>query len=134
VSDFECYCGKPADELHHPTARVAGESSPYLDPGFGVPACHDDHALVGDDQRRMADLEPDLARGDVTILDRLEVRLRRVAAFVGRVGEALGLAALVALLVSLATHLERWANELGTAIAILDSAMPGWRTLPGIHG
>jgi hypothetical protein len=134
VSDFVCYCGQPADELHHPTARVSGDGSPYLDPDFRVPACHDDHALIYDDQRRMADLEPDLARDDVTILDRLEVRLRRVAAFVGRVGELLQIAALVALVVGLATHFEGWANELGTAIAILDSAMPGWRTLPGIHG
>jgi hypothetical protein len=134
VSDFVCYCGRPADELHHPTARVAGDGSPYLDEGFRVPACHDDHALVGDDQRRMADLEPDLTRAGATILDRLEARLRRVAAFVGRVGEAIGLVALVALMTGLATHLERWANELGAAIAILDSSMPGWRTLPGIHG
>ncbi len=82
----------------------------------------------------MEDLERDLARADATILDRLEVRLRRVAAFIGRVGGAIGIAALVALMAGLATHVERWANELGTAIAILDSAVPGWRTLPGIHG
>ena len=134
MSDFVCYCGRPADELHHPTARVAGEGSPYLDPDFRVPACHDDHALIYDDQRRMADLEPDLGRDDVTILDRLEVRLRRVAAFVGRVGEILQIAGLIALVAGLATHVERWANELAVAIAILDSSVPGWRTLPGIHG
>lgn len=134
MSDFVCYCGKPAGELHHPTARVAGDGSPYLDSGFRVPACHDDHALIYDDQRRMLDLEPDLAGDDATILDRLEVRLRRVAAFIGRVGETIGIAVLVALMMGLATYFERWANELGSAIAILDSAVPGWRTLPGING
>ena len=134
MSDFVCWCGAPAEELHHPTGRVAGEGSPYLDPGFRAPACHNDHALIYDDQRRMVDLEPDLTQTDATILDRLEVRLRRVAAFVGRVGEAIGIAALIALMAGLATHVERWANELGSAIAILDAAMPGWRTLPGING
>lgn len=134
MSDFVCWCGAPAEELHHPTARVAGDGSPYLDPGFRVPACHDDHALIYDDQRRMADLEPDLARDDVTILDRLEVRLRRIAAFVGRVGEVFQIAGLIALLIVLASHVEHWANDLAAAIAILDAAVPGWRTLPGIHG
>ncbi len=134
MSEFTCWCGRPADELHHPTARVAGEGSPYLDPDFRVPACHDDHALVGDDQIRMADVEPRLAQDDTTILDRLEVRLRRTGAFVGRVAEALKIAVVVALVVGLATYLERWANELAAAIGILDSALPGWRTLPGMHG
>jgi len=134
VSEFTCYCGKPADELHHPTGRVAGDGSRYLDPDFRVPACHDDHALVGDDQRRMAGLEPDLGRSDATTLDRLEVRLRRAAAFLGRVGEALQVAAGVALMVGLAVHLDRWANELTIAIGILDAAAPGWRRLPGING
>ena len=82
----------------------------------------------------MADLERDLARDDVTILDRLEVRLRRTAAFAGRVAEAIALSAVVALMLGFATHLERWANELDTAIRILDAAVPGWRTLPGMHG
>jgi hypothetical protein len=96
--------------------------------------CHGDHSLVGDDQLRMADLEPDLAREDVTIFDRVEVRLRRIAAFAGRVAEAIPLAVLMALLAGFGTHLERWANELASAIAILDAAMPGWRRLPGMHG
>lgn len=134
MSDFLCYCGRPAAELHHPTARVAGERSPYLDPDLGVPACHDDHALIYDDQRRMAELERDLERLDATILDRLEVRLRRTAAFAGRVAEAVALSAVVAVILGFATHLERWANELDTAIRILDASFPGWRTLPGMHG
>ena len=134
MSDFVCYCGKRADELHHPTARVAGDGSPYLDPDFRVPACHDDHALAGDDQLRMTDIEPNLSREDATILDRIEVRLRRVAAFGGRIAEVLPVAALVALIAGLATHLDRWANELASAIGILDAAMPGWRRLPGMHG
>jgi hypothetical protein len=134
LSEFLCYCGQPAAERHHPTARVAGEGSPYLDPGFWVPACHDDHALIRDDQLRMADFEPDLTHTDVTILDRLEVRLERVAAFIGRVAEVLQVAVVVAILAGLATYLERWGNELTTAIAILDAGMPGWRTLPGMHG
>lgn len=134
MSDSVCFCGRPADELHHPTARVAGDGTPYLDPEFRVPACHDDHALAGDDQLRMADVEPDLAREDVTIIDRVEVRLRRVAAFSGRIAEVLPLAALVTLIAGWGTHLERWANELASAIAILDAAMPGWRRLPGMDG
>ncbi len=129
-----CWCGAAGVELHHPTARVGGDDSPYLDPEFRVAACHDDHALVSDDQLRMRALEPDLDRADVTVLDRLEVRLRRSAAFVGRVGGAIPLAALVMMITGLAVHLERWANELASAIGALDRAVPGWRTLPGING
>ena len=112
MSEFLCYCGRPASELHHPTARVAGAASSYLDPDFKIAACHDDHALLGDDQLRMADLEPELAASDVTIFDRIEVRLERVAEFIGRVAGALQVAVVVAILAGLATHLERWATEL----------------------
>jgi hypothetical protein len=134
VSDLTCWCGQPADERHHLTARVGGEDTPYLDPELWVWTCHDDHSLASDDQLRMADWETDLTRSGVTRLDRLEVRLRRVAAFLGRLAKALGMPVVVAIVARLATHIERWAVDLAAAIAILDSAMPGWRTLPGMNG
>lgn len=129
-----CWCGQPGVERHHPTARIAGEHSAYLDPEFWAWACHDDHALAYDDQVRMAEFEPELGGPNSTRLEVLEVRLRRVAAFFGRLAEAIGLPALVPILAIFATHADRWANELHDVIGILDAGIPGWRTLPGLHG
>jgi hypothetical protein len=133
--DPECLlCGRPADDKHHPTARIADERSPYLDPELHLPVCHDDHELFGDDQKRQADLETDLATARTTILDWLEVRLRRLAAFGGRCAEAIVNETLKALVAALARHLDRWADELARAIAGLDRAYPAWRTIPEVHG
>src|SRR5205823_13197345 len=125
-------CGRPADEDHHLTARVAGDRSPYLDPDLRLCVCHDDHQLFGDDQKRMVDLEPNL-RERTTFLDWLEVRLRRLAAFGGRCAEAIVNEALKALVAVVAQHLDLWANELARVIAGLDRACPAWRTIPDVH-
>jgi hypothetical protein len=121
-------------ERHHVTGRVGAEDTPYLDPELWIWVCRDDHALASDDQLRMADHGPDLIRADATRLDRLEGRLSRLAAFLGRLAEGLGIAVLVSFLGGLAFHVERWADDLRTAIAILDAGSPGWRTLPGMNG
>jgi hypothetical protein len=132
MDDVCLLCGQLADEVHHLTARVAGDRSRYLDPDLRMPACHDDHQLFGDDQKRHADLEPSL-RNRTTLLDWLEVRLRRLAAFGGRCAEAIVNEALKALVGVLAQHMDRWANELARVIAGLDRAYPAWRTIPEVH-
>jgi hypothetical protein len=123
-----------AEDWHHPTGRVAGGRSPYLDRGLVAPLCHDDHELVGDDEKRRADREPDLMRPDATSLDWIEVRLRRLAVFGARCAEAVPLEWLRIFIASLARHLDAWANELNRTIGALDLSSPGWRTLPGLHG
>jgi hypothetical protein len=50
-------CGGPSDYQHHPTGRIAGEDSPYLDPTYTVGVCHDDHYLIHDDLKTLG-LEP----------------------------------------------------------------------------
>jgi hypothetical protein len=129
-----CWCGKPAAERHHLTGRLGSEDSPYLDPDLWAWACWDDHALASDDQLRMAHQEADLTRAAATRLDKVTARLRRVAAFFGRLAECLGSPVLVAILATFASHAERWADELGMIITILDAHSPGWRTLPGMNG
>lgn len=126
-------CGLAAAERHHPTARVAGDRSPYLDAELRLPVCHDEHQLFGDDQKRDADLEPDLTDPGATSLDWLLVRLRRLAASGGRCAEATSNETLKAFIALLAAHVERWANQLATAIAGLDRAAPAWRTIPEVH-
>jgi hypothetical protein len=133
--DVECLiCGLPKVAEHHPTARIAGDFSPYLDPELHLPACHDDHELFGDDQKRQVDLEPNLSSERATVLDWLEVRLRRLAAFGGRCAEAIVNETLRTFVAALAQHLDRWANELACAIAGLNRAFPTWRTIPEVHG
>jgi len=133
--DARCLiCGLPKVAEHHPTARIAGDHSPYLDPELHLPVCHDDHELLGDDQKRMVDLEPTLSDELATVLDWLEVRLRRLAVFGGRCAEAMVNETLKACVADLAQHLDRWADELARAIAGLDRAHPAWRTIPEVHG
>ena len=133
TKDLCLICGNLAEDRHHPTGRISGEGSRYLDPDFGGPLCHDDHELVSDDEKRLIALEADLTIRS-TNLDHLEVRLRRLAAFGARWAEGLTAGVLQTFVASVARHLEDWANQLARAIDGLDQAHPDWRTLPEVNG
>ena len=116
-------CGSRAEDGHHPTGR--GFDGRYLDPWFRTGLCHDDHELAHDDLRT-AGLE--LARSGVGFLDSLELTLRRLGTFLGR----LPTAGTGELLRSLARWCSEKADGLKTVIAALDLALPDWRLLPGM--
>ena len=111
-------CGDIAVDRHHPTWR--GTDGAYLDPGFKVTLCHDCHELAGDDIR-VAQL--DRSAGP-TVLETLELSLRRVAVFLARFDASSW--------APLALGLARWcldkADGLAGEIARLDHATPSWRT------
>jgi hypothetical protein len=117
-------CGAPAEDGHHPTGRGADLS--YLDPWFKVGHCHDDHELVHDDLRS-AGLE--VAPAGNSFLAELELGLRRVGLFLGRLP---GVAVLGDLLVMLARWCASKADGLRLVITALDAGAPGWRLLPGM--
>jgi hypothetical protein len=124
-------CAQAAVAKHHLTARDHRER--YLDPRLTGPLCHDHHEFVGDDEYTLADGHVvDTSTG----LGRLEVRLTRLAVFLGTLADSPVLAGLpvplARFLADLARHLAAWAGELAQSIQLLDRYQPGWRTIPGI--
>ena len=117
-------CGAQAEDGHHPTGR--GSDLAYLDPWLKIAHCHSDHELAHDDLRS-ADLE-DPSPGN-SFLEELELGLRRLGVFLGRLPSAVALGDLLAMLA-------RWcvtkADCLRGVIAALDAGNPGWRSLPGM--
>jgi hypothetical protein len=117
---------------HHVTAEI-------LDPDLLVDVCHNHHMLVHDDwltagvgAKRMPD----------NVLERLELRLRRVALFLGRL-QATGFGGEFIRL--LAVSIGQWADEVAWIIRMLDAfhgplppsadrpwPQPGWREAPGM--
>jgi hypothetical protein len=124
-------CAEQAVAKHHPTARDNDDR--YRDPRLRAPLCHDHHEFVGDDEYTLADgHQTDTS----TELGRLEVRLTRLAVFLGTLADSPALTGLPAplarFLVDLAEHLAEWARGQAQSIALLDRYQPGWRTIPGI--
>jgi hypothetical protein len=96
-------CGDAFDDVHDITGRDA--AGQYLDPELVAPLCHSDHELCGnDDWHTLGIHDADPSRS--TFLDSLELRLARLASFMGRLAEGLPgpLAALIGLI---ALHLAR---------------------------
>ena len=111
-------CGLPGDHQHHLTGR--GADHEQLDQQFTVPLCHSDHELVHA-ELRTAKIDRPLSA--TTVPERMERRLERVAAFLGRAYEYfpfvwVGCAAVA---------VRQWALELGQFIAALDQWNPAWR-------
>lgn len=119
------FCGGPIQRRHHPTGR--DEHGGYLDPEFRRPLCHDHHELVGDD---LYTLELVRTPGHLTWFERVEIRLRRWAAYCARLDQASPTPSVYGLLASV---LERWANELARAIRLLDELFPEWREHPEFY-
>jgi hypothetical protein len=111
-------CGKPAEDEHHLIGR--GHAFVQLDPTLTADVCHDDHELLHDDCRRQGIDKP---LQSTNIFERIERFLQRVGVFLGRVGEATG----IAWCIGLAGSCARFAGELHTAIMALDGWDLGWR-------
>jgi hypothetical protein len=130
------FCGGDASVGHHMTGRDRDDR--YLDPRLAPSTCHDDHELIHDDWRtlgvddRLSKKEREQARaaGPSTLVERVEMRLRRAAVFFSRLAaqhpEWPWLAAT-------AEALRRWADELARDIAARDQRDPGWRDEPGFY-
>jgi hypothetical protein len=116
---------------HHPTGR--GPDGRYLDPNLKLPYCHDHHELSHDDWRALwiddseRDRQPERR---LTFIERVERRLRRLAATVGRLAEAHPQHKWWA---ALARALKCWADELAHHLAAQDRRDPGWRSDPRFY-
>jgi hypothetical protein len=119
------FCGRPVERIHHPTGK--DKHNRYLDRQFTVPVCHDHHELLGDD-RHTLDLETPGA--PLTWLDRVELRLRRLAVDAARLATSHPNNRWIALAAEL---LVRWAGELAAFRRHLDERDPGWREDPGFY-
>ena len=119
------FCGRLSERRHHPTGK--DEHDRYLDPEFTVPTCHDHHELVGDDRRTLGLETSDLP---LTLLDRVELRLRRMAIDAARLAQRHPENRWFALAAELAA---RWAGELAAFRHHLDQRDPGWRDDPGFY-
>lgn len=106
-------CSDPAVEAHHPSGRIAGA---YLDAAFTVDLClgchRGEHAI-----RAALDLEK---AAPASLVEAVEVALRRVAVTLGRFEGPVWVAAL-------AEACRRWADLLAEAVAVLDVHHDGWR-------
>ncbi len=106
-------CSAPAVEAHHPSGRIAGD---YLDRGFTVDLCLDCHR--GEHAVRAAlDLDKTTP---ATLVEVVEVALRRVAVTLGRFDGPVWLA-------HLAEACRRWADLLAAFVEALDLYHDGWR-------
>jgi hypothetical protein len=93
-----------------------------------VLVCHDHHELVHDDWRllRIQDLEPGQENsGKLTLVDRVELRLRRLASNLSRPAEV---TPAVECQTALADCAKRWADELARDIKARDERDPDWRS------
>src|SRR5579862_9294448 len=125
MTDRCSYCGRAVERLHHPTGKDEGNR--YLDREFTVPTCHDHHELLGDDRRTLG-LEATDA--PLTLLDRVELRLRRMAIDAARLARAHPGNRWFELAAKL---LARWAGELAAFRRHLDVRDPTWRDDPGFY-
>lgn len=116
------FCGAPVKRRHHPTGR--DERDLYLDYEFTVGLCHDHHELVHDDSHTLG--WEKLVGQPHAWFERMELRLRRWAAFLARL-DADASAPIPTVWQRLSVLLTRWADELANGIALLDELFPSWR-------
>jgi hypothetical protein len=99
-----------------------------LDPEFVQGLCHDHHAFIHDDAHTLG-LEK-LNGRRLTWFDRVEHRLRRWAAYLGRLESC---SAVPTPYGALARTLLRWADELARGIRALDEWFPAWRSVAAFY-
>jgi hypothetical protein len=124
-------CGATECRGHHVTGR--DPDGRYLDPDLRPPYCHDHHELSHDDWRTLG--IQNVARGQeaapqLTLVERVELRLRRLAAAAARQAAAHPEHQWIA---ALARALKRWADELARDIAARDRRDAGWRSDPAFY-
>ncbi len=110
-------CGGRAKDDHHLTGR--DDHGEYLDPELAVSLCRSCHIAEGN-ALRVLDLERVV--GPLSRPERVELRLRRAAVFLGRLAAKWGLLCGLA-----AAALTRWADELAEHTQRLDRRDPKWR-------
>ena len=129
MSERCAYCGGKHPLTHHATGR--DHQLRYLDPSLTIPLCHDHHQLVHDDLRAAGVDDPQTrAAIRLSFVERVEVRLRRLAVAIGRLASMFPG---VTFLAHLAERLKRWADELSWDLAARDARDPGWRTDPRFY-
>jgi hypothetical protein len=124
-------CGAHGRRAHHPTGR--GPDGRYLDPELRLPYCHDHHELAHDDWRTLFIEDRELGQEPnrpLAFIERVELRLRRLAATVARLAEAYPQYQWLA---ALAGALKGWADELARDIAARDRRDEGWRSDPSLY-
>jgi hypothetical protein len=110
-------CKRPAKDQHHPTLRDAqGER---LDDELKVPLCRSHH-LAAHNKLRVLDLQR--AYGGGSGVERVELRLRRMAVFLADMAPTYG-----EFFMLLAAAMTRWADELQQDGRALDRRDPSWR-------
>jgi hypothetical protein len=111
-------CGRRGEEEHHITAR--DDHGEHLDEDLLVWLCKPCHKHSHNTLRI---LELDRSGGPLSVPERVELRLRRVAAFLVGLGPPWTL-----LSGPLAAALSRWADQLAGHTRGLDHHYPDWRT------
>jgi hypothetical protein len=125
------WCGSSDCRVHHPTGR--GPDGRYLDRDLRFPCCHDHHELSHDDWRALG--IHDLGRNQaperkLARVERVELRLRRLAVTVARLAEAYPQHEWSA---AFARALKQWADELARDIAARDKRDKEWRSDPSFY-
>jgi len=119
-------CGREGRwQGHHPTGK--DDADVYFDVELTVPLCHDHHRLCHDDWHTL-----DLAGIDrrLTLIERVELRLRRSAVAWSRIDAGRGGGTLWG---KLASAFVVWANDLRRFRLNLDRVTPDWRADPGFY-
>ena len=110
---------------HHLTGR--DDADVYLDVELTAPLCHDHHMLCHDDWHT---LELVGIEHRLTLIERVELRLRRAAVAWSRIDTGHGGGTLWG---KLASALVVWANDLRRFWINLDRVAPEWRSDPGFY-
>jgi hypothetical protein len=124
-------CGVEVTEAHHPTGR--DPQGLYLDPALVLPLCRDHHELSHDDWRMLRIADP--AEGcsgaaPLTLVERVALRLRRLATMTARLAAAFPGWVWVA---ALARSAKQWADELALDIRARDQYDPEWRACDAFY-
>jgi hypothetical protein len=120
---MNCFrCGSTRAELHHVTLRDG--AGVRLDPDLVVPLCHDCHWQDHDFLRALG---LQYAEGGLAIVERVELRLRRVAVF----GYRMSKGDPASFWYRLANAAAQWADELRAHTSRLDQTTPEWREVDG---
>jgi hypothetical protein len=114
-------CGRRGEQQHHLSGR--DEGGDQMNDDLVVWLCRPCH--LGDHNTRHI-LELEGVAGPLSIPERVELCLRRVAAFLAHLGAPWDV-----LSGSLAAAMSGWANDLAAHRLKLDKHYPDWRTLLG---
>jgi hypothetical protein len=110
-------CGRVAQERHHLSAK--DDADTQMNPELWVWLCRACH-LADHNTRHILELQ--FVPGRLTVPERVELCLRRVAAFLANLGDPW-----VVLTTPLAGAMSGWADDLAAFRLKLDTRYPDWR-------